>query len=308
MAIKEHEIKYFLEDLGKFTSEYKRRASPTEILNSGVTNMFLDVDSTICRIEGVDKLARIKGVAREAENMTSNAMNGNGNFADIFAHRLDLIKPTRKDLDQLGKQYIESLVEDAKSTIQGCLFFDIDVRLISGGYLQALDYLRRELDLPHKALIANELNFNVDNEYAGFMRDIPLYRNHGKPLVILKQKSQGKNGGVWAGVGDGSTDLETLPVVDLFIGYGGVQRRSKIEEACLVYIYCESLSPIFVMATGVKNWEAVMRSSKNVLLQKGMKHILKGDVKLTGGYETLIEEIKYFLQERSWEKKLWNDI
>ena len=37
-------------------------------------------------------------------------------------------------------------------------------------------------------------------------------------------------------IGDGSTDLETLPVVDCFIGYGGVIERPIVKEKASAFI------------------------------------------------------------------------
>jgi phosphoserine phosphatase len=37
-------------------------------------------------------------------------------------------------------------------------------------------------------------------------------------------------------VGDGVTDLETKPVVDLFIGFGGVHVRPRVKENAPVFV------------------------------------------------------------------------
>ena len=45
-------------------------------------------------------------------------------------------------------------------------------------------------------------------------------------------------------VGDGVTDLETKPVVDLFIGFGGVAVRPKVKENAGVYVEDKDLRAV----------------------------------------------------------------
>ena len=51
------------------------------------------------------------------------------------------------------------------------------------------------------------------------VRDVRA-RSHGKAALI----------------GDGVSDLEAKPAVDLFIGFGGVARRARVEENADVFI------------------------------------------------------------------------
>jgi phosphoserine phosphatase len=48
-------------------------------------------------------------------------------------------------------------------------------------------------------------------------------------------------------VGDGITDLEAKPEVDLFIGYGGVEDRAAVRAGSPVFIRCESLAPVLAI-------------------------------------------------------------
>ena len=52
-------------------------------------------------------------VPYEVAEMTRQAMGGDVPFEEVFASRLDLIKPTRKQLTAVGKLYVATLVEDA---------------------------------------------------------------------------------------------------------------------------------------------------------------------------------------------------
>ena len=78
------------------------------------------------------------------------------------------------------------------------------------------------------------LRFHDDGSYAGFDRRSLLARSGGKELVVRAVVSRSK--GSSAFVGDGVTDLETKPVVDLFIGFGGVVQREIVRQNAEVYV------------------------------------------------------------------------
>ena len=53
-------------------------------------------------------------------------------------------------------------------------------------------------------------------------------------------------------IGDGASDIEVCQHVDLFVGYGGIERRRHVHEAAPVYLHGESLAPLLVMAAGLE--------------------------------------------------------
>jgi phosphoserine phosphatase len=44
-------------------------------------------------------------------------------------------------------------------------------------------------------------------------------------------------------VGDGASDLETVPVVDLFIGFGGFTAREKVRREAAAFVTSLSAVP-----------------------------------------------------------------
>ena len=60
-----------------------------------------DVDSTVSNDEGIDLLANICGAGDEVAAWTNKAMSGNTTFEQALAARLDIIKPSRQDLENL---------------------------------------------------------------------------------------------------------------------------------------------------------------------------------------------------------------
>jgi len=67
--------------------------------------IFFDCDSTLSAIEGIDELARLRGpdCFARIERMTRDAMDGKLPIDEIFARRLDIIRPTRDEVDQVGQ-------------------------------------------------------------------------------------------------------------------------------------------------------------------------------------------------------------
>ena len=72
-------------------------------------SVIFDVDSTLCSIEGIDELARMKGVQDQIVPLTNQAMEGKLSLEDVFSHRLEIIQPTERDIELLGNLYIQKL-------------------------------------------------------------------------------------------------------------------------------------------------------------------------------------------------------
>lgn len=106
---------------------------------------------------------------------------------------------------------------------------------ISGGFHSLIAPVATSLNIPLENIFANKLKFYYTGEYAGFDENQPTAENGGKVKVIkyLKNKKELKT---IVHIGDGSTDLETTSIVDLFIGYGGNVIRENVKQQSLWYI------------------------------------------------------------------------
>src|SRR5450759_632567 len=103
--------------------------------------IFFDCDSTLTSIEGIDELARLTGQFDHIADLTRRAMDGEINLEDVFAARLDLLRPTRADLRHIAQAYRETIVPDAKETIAALRFAGCQVYIVSGGLLPAVQDL-----------------------------------------------------------------------------------------------------------------------------------------------------------------------
>lgn len=193
--------------------------------------VFFDVDSTLVTIEGIDVLARN---APEIADLTRRAMDGEIPLEEVYGRRLDLIRPTRGQVDELSSRYVQSLVPGVRETVETLRIAGAQVHLVTAGIAQAILPLAASLAIPSRAVHAVSLEFGADGTYAGYDFRSPLTRQLGKEIVVrdVRARAHGKA----AFVGDGVSDLETRPVVDLFIGYGGVQVRDKVKQNAAVYV------------------------------------------------------------------------
>jgi phosphoserine phosphatase len=193
--------------------------------------VFFDVDSTLVTIEGIDVLANGNP---EIVRLTDAAMNGEIAIDEIYGRRLEIIRPTRADIDALGRRYTESLVDGAEETVAALKAGGADVHLVTAGIAQAILPLAETLGIAPRAVHAVALEFDDQGNYCDFDRRSLLTRNGGKELVVHAILARAKGNSAF--VGDGVSDLETKPVVSLFIGFGGVHTRSRVKENATVYV------------------------------------------------------------------------
>ncbi len=194
-------------------------------------SVFFDVDSTLVTIEGIDVLA---GGNAEIERLTEKAMNGDLAVDAVYGKRLELIRPNRAAIEALGRRYLGSIVAGVEDGFNRLRAAGMNLHLVTGGIAQAIAPLAAHLGIAERALHAVAVHFDATGEYADFDRHSPLTRTGGKEIAVRDIRARSK--GPAAFVGDGVTDLETKPAVDLFIGFGGVHVRPRVKENADVFV------------------------------------------------------------------------
>jgi len=204
-------------------------------------DIYFDVDSTLSKIEGLDWLAAKKGKFKEVSKLTKKSMDGELKLEDVFAKKMEIISPTRSDFRLLGEEYCRTIVSGAKSVVRKLGLLGYDVFIMTGNFKPAVQILADFLGVLSKNVYANSVSFHADGSFASFDVSGPLSRSGGK-LQLLKDVMDKDTYNVF--VGDGSTDLETKEVVDLFVGFGGVQVREAVRRGADVFIEDENLEAI----------------------------------------------------------------
>jgi phosphoserine phosphatase len=186
-----------------------------------------DCDSTLTRIEGIDELARRSGREAEIAPLTTAAMEGSLSLEDVYARRLEVVRPGRAELAWLGGRYVEEMVDGARETIAALQGLGKAVYVISGGFLQSVAELAQALEIPASHVRAVEIYLDSAGNFAGFDARSPLVRADGKAQIC---RDLVRNHGAVAIVGDGVTDLAARAGGAYVVGFGGVVRRRAIVE------------------------------------------------------------------------------
>lgn len=195
-----------------------------------------DCDSTLSAIEGVDELARLRGpeVFAQSEAMTRDAMEGKIAVEDVFGRRLEIIRPRRSDVAAIGKLYIDQIEPTAVKTVGELKAAGWTPVILSGGFRQAIEPLAAHLGIDR--IEAVDLFFDENGDYKGYDEKFPTTRSGGKPLAIAGLKHEYSPVRTVM-IGDGASDLETMGVADLFVGFGRYTERSKVKAGAHAYLY-----------------------------------------------------------------------
>ena len=194
-----------------------------------------DCDSTLSAIEGIDELGRARGpeVFKQVEAMTNDAMNGLIPVESVFDRRLEIIRPSRTEADYVAQLYVDRIEPTARATIATLKLRGWTPMIISGGF--------RPLMLPLAACLgierveAVDLFFEADGSYRGYDQTYATTRSGGKPEVVATLKKE-LGPAQFVMVGDGVSDLETKPGVDLFVGFTRYLTRAKVQAEAHVSI------------------------------------------------------------------------
>lgn len=206
--------------------------------------LMVDVDSCLIGfrrgqgVEGIDILALMQGpeVERQVVDITNNTMGGDKLFNEALFERLNIIKPKEKQLAKVEKIYLDNIVPDALETFNILKNMGVDISLLSGGFVNMMGKLAEQLGIPLNQVYANELLFDINGDFVDFNHENLLSKEGGKKLQIEKLIEEKKITKPVAIVGDGTSELKTVPTTDLIIGFGGFVQREKVKLEADVFL------------------------------------------------------------------------
>ena len=208
------------------------------------STVIFDCDSTLSAVEGIDELA---GPHREASSaLTAAAMRGELRLEEVYGRRLELIRPSRAQVEALGRLYVERLVPDARETVAALRAEGIAVRIVSGGLLPAVREVARAVGVPDEHVAAVDVTFDAGGAFAGWETGSPLACSLGKRTQL--ERWNGTLSRPVMMVGDGITDLEARPPADRFVAFAGVADREPVTSAADAVIRSASLAPVLRLA------------------------------------------------------------
>lgn len=164
-----------------------------------------DVDSTVQPHEGIDRLAAACGCAAAVQRLTRDAMQGGMLFEDALRLRLELMRPSRQQVEEVASMPPE-ITPGVVQVIERFRALKKDVFLVSGGFSMMIAPLAAVLGIADDHVFANELLFDDSGSYRGFSHNQPTSRSGGKRRVIESiMKQYGYRNVVM--IGDGATDV-----------------------------------------------------------------------------------------------------
>lgn len=208
----------------------------------GFASVVFDCDSTLVAVEGIDELS---GPFRDQiQALTDAAMDGAVPLEEVYGRRLEIIRPTRAQLDAVAREYVRTLVPHARETVAALRWLGKSVRIVSGGLLPAVLAVAEELGLSADDVAAVPVSFDDDGAYAGFDAQSLLARGRGKE-VVLRAWDLPRPALL---VGDGATDLEARPAVDAFAAYAAVVERAAVVAGADYVLREPSLAAVLALA------------------------------------------------------------
>jgi phosphoserine phosphatase len=196
------------------------------VSGAGFASVVLDVDSTLCGLEGIDWLAARRGPeagARIAE-LTDRAMRGEIALGAVYGERLAMVRPSADDLSALADEYERTLAPGASAALARMSAAGRRIVLVSGGIREAILPVARRLGIADDDVHAVSVAVGVDGEFESYDESSPMTTSDGKRTLV---GSLGLPRRVLA-VGDGATDLAIKPVADAFAAFTGFVRREPV--------------------------------------------------------------------------------
>ncbi len=217
----------------------------------GAKIVFFDCDSTLAAIEGIDELAARRGV--DVATLTAAAMAGEIPLDQVFRTRLQRIAPTADDLQWLAERYWQTRTPMAQEVLDALQVMGIACHVLSGGLLPAVQPFAERLGIPPQQVHAVPFPLETcsPDDAINIACSHPLARDGGKPELIQSicqaQQIHPRHALV---VGDGASDLETQALVGLFVGFGGVVSRAKLQQHASVFVSGPTLADVALFAAG----------------------------------------------------------
>jgi phosphoserine phosphatase len=185
----------------------------------------LDVDSTVSGMEGIDWLATLRdpAVATRIAELTADAMSGRRTLGSVYAARLDMVRPTREEVERLADAYVAAIAPGAAEVVRHLITAGVRVLLVTGGVREAVLPLAARLGVPDHDVHAVPLEYDPEGAYVRFDPAALTAAEQGKRLLVERLAPERPI----LAVGDGVTDAELKPVVDAFGAYVGFVRREE---------------------------------------------------------------------------------
>lgn len=217
-------------------------------------------------------------------------MDGELELGDVYDRRLQLVQPTRRQINTIRHKYKQNVVEDAKEVIGALQTLGHRVYIISGGLADAVIEFGVYLGVPRENIRAVDVQYNelsghwwynydqiADKEKRLLdVRQGSLTESDGKAAIV--RDLLGDQRGQALLVGDGVSDLHASRAVDLFVGFGGVVTRERVLAEAPAFLHTASLTPLLPLAAGPAVLPLLRDTPYEPAVEKSLTLIDKGAI------------------------------
>ena len=174
-----------------------------------------DMDSTLIRTEVIDMMAEAAGVGEQVSAITAQAMNGEIDFSESFARRMQLLKGLPvMELEKINQKL--TITEGAERLLHNLRRLGYTTAIISGGFTWFAQRLAQRLNIDH--VHANELEV-VDGKVTGRVTGDIVNEARKAELLRAIAKDEGVRLEQVIAVGDGANDIPMLSAAGLGIAF-----------------------------------------------------------------------------------------
>lgn len=190
--------------------------------------VILDVDSTLCSIEGIDWLAARRGkeMEKRVSDLTERAMRGELPLEQVYSARLAMVRPRREDVDALGREYIATIAPGALEAVEKWRLRGVHVILLSSAIKHAILRVAQHIGLGPQEVFAVDVKFDAIGALTEFDKSSPLTTTTGKRDIVSRLDLPRP----MIAVGDGSTDRAVRGTADAFAAFTGFVSRPAVAD------------------------------------------------------------------------------
>ena len=206
--------------------------------------VIMDMDSTLIQQEVIDLLAVHAGKSNEVREITELAMNGEIEFKEALAKRVQLLAGLPETIFEKVRSEL-TLSPGAESLIETLHKIGHKVGVVSGGFIEVIEPLLKKLNIDYsKANSLEIVNGKLTGKLVGAVVDRlgkqkALEEFAAREKIPLEQT---------VAIGDGANDIDMLATAGLGVAYNA---KPSVREAADVMITTPHLDTVlYLMGIG----------------------------------------------------------
>ena len=206
--------------------------------------VIMDMDSTLIQQEVIDLLAIHAGKSEEVKEITKLAMNGEIEFKEALAKRVQLLAGLPETIFEKVRTEL-TLSPGAESLIETLHKIGHKVGVVSGGFIEVIEPLLKKLNIDYSK--ANSLEI-VNGKFTGKLVGAVVDRL-GKQKALEEFAAREKIPlEQTVAIGDGANDIDMLATAGLGVAYNA---KPSVREAADVMITTPHLDTVlYLMGIG----------------------------------------------------------